>query len=94
MAVTTRAETWVGRALPRFEDAALLRGEGRVGGEFLGEPEHRRRVRELEQDADNELIGLDFYRSFCPHLHWHAHFLRLGRQRDDNEKKKEETFKS
>jgi 2-furoyl-CoA dehydrogenase large subunit len=27
--VTTGTETWVGRALPRFEDEALLRGEGR-----------------------------------------------------------------
>ena len=29
MTVTTEAETWIGRALPRFEDEALLRGEGR-----------------------------------------------------------------
>jgi 2-furoyl-CoA dehydrogenase large subunit len=29
MAVHTERETWVGRALPRFEDEALLRGEGR-----------------------------------------------------------------
>ena len=27
--VTTETETWIGRALPRFEDEALLRGEGR-----------------------------------------------------------------
>jgi 2-furoyl-CoA dehydrogenase large subunit len=29
MAVGVEREAWVGRALPRFEDAALLRGEGR-----------------------------------------------------------------
>jgi 2-furoyl-CoA dehydrogenase large subunit len=29
MAIGVERETWVGRALPRFEDAALLRGEGR-----------------------------------------------------------------
>ena len=29
MRAATERETWVGRALPRFEDAALLRGEGR-----------------------------------------------------------------
>jgi 2-furoyl-CoA dehydrogenase large subunit len=29
VAVGVERESWVGRALPRFEDAALLRGEGR-----------------------------------------------------------------
>ena len=29
MSVHTESETWVGQALPRFEDEALLRGEGR-----------------------------------------------------------------
>ena len=29
MTVTVATDTWVGRALPRFEDEALLRGEGR-----------------------------------------------------------------
>ena len=29
MSVSTEASSWVGQALPRFEDEALLRGEGR-----------------------------------------------------------------
>jgi 2-furoyl-CoA dehydrogenase large subunit len=29
VSISTEAGTWVGRALPRFEDEALLRGEGR-----------------------------------------------------------------
>ena len=29
MAVASGRETWVGRSVPRFEDEALLRGEGR-----------------------------------------------------------------
>ena len=38
MAVGVERETWVGRALPRFEDAALLRGEGRFMDDFAPVP--------------------------------------------------------
>jgi 2-furoyl-CoA dehydrogenase large subunit len=67
--ITTEAETWIGRALPRFEDEALLRGEGRFIDDLDPVPNVRHaailrsvmphaRIAELNAGAALELPGV------------------------------------
>jgi 2-furoyl-CoA dehydrogenase large subunit len=67
--VTTETETWIGRNLPRFEDEALLRGEGRFIDDLDPVPNVRHaailrsvmphaRIAELNAGAALELPGV------------------------------------
>src|SRR2546426_8117121 len=69
MGVRTERETWVGRAVARFEDEALLRGEGRFIDDLdpvpnachaaiLRSPFAHARVRGIDASAALELPGV------------------------------------
>jgi 2-furoyl-CoA dehydrogenase large subunit len=58
VAVEVEQQTWVGRALPRFEDAALLRGEGRFMDDLDPVP-HARHAAVVRSQLAHARVSVD-----------------------------------
>ena len=59
MAIEVEHETWVGRALPRFEDEPLLRGQGRFMDDIDPVPRARHAAILRSQLAHARIVRLD-----------------------------------